>query len=212
MSRTRLALVAFLVALALAAMGSSSALAVTAGWMLNGTMLSAEGRTSAALATEVAVDNEFQLSGGGLEVGCETVLFDNGTIKETNDLLFERILFNKCNTQTQNCAVPTAIGFVPVLLEFTLDGALNVKAIGKPETGTTIETIKFSGEACSVAGVKSATGEIEFLVDEGQEERTHQLLLVAQPANGLLKFNSNPASLSGDALILLANDKPWSFL
>jgi hypothetical protein len=204
----------FVAMLAFAAVNSASASAVTAGWMLNGTLLKAEGLTSAALATEVIVDEEFELNaGGGLQVECGGLLIDNGKIADPNDLLVEHLLFNNCKTVTANCTVPTAIATVAILAEVTLDGVLHVKGVAKPETGTTFATIKYSGELCSIAGIKAATGDAEVLGDEGQDEHTDQLILGVQSAAGkLLFFSSNPASFTGAGLVLLANSKPWSFL
>ena len=108
--------------------------------------------------------------------------------------------------------MPEAIGTVPILIEATLDTGTNVKGIAKPESGTTFATIKFSGEACAISGTKGATGDAEVLGDEGQIEKTDQLILGVQAATGLLKFASNAASFKGAALLLLANSKGWSFL
>jgi len=211
MFRARLVLSMFVAVLGFAALNSASASATTPGWMLNGTMLSAEGG-SAPLATEAIVDEKFELSTTETNVSCTKALLDDGLIKETNDILIGNILFSGCATGTVNCKVPEAIGTVPILIEATLDTGTNVKGIAKPESGTTFATIKFSGEACAISGTKGATGDAEVLGDEGQIEKTDQLILGVQAATGLLKFASNAASFKGAALLLLANSKGWSFL
>jgi len=212
MSKARLVLTMFVAMLAFAAVNSASASASTAGWMLNGTLLSAQGLTSAALSGTGTVDEAAELNGGGLNVTCKgPLLLGSGAIEATG-MASGQITFDGCTTTTANCEVPKSVGTVPVLFEVTLDGALAVKAIAKPQSGTTFATVKFSGASCSVAGVKPATGEAELLAPEGQDERVAQLLKGVQAANGLLKFNSNPASFVGGALLTLASGKPWSFL
>jgi hypothetical protein len=182
-------------------------------WMLNGTLLSSEGLPSAPIATEGVVDEKFELNGGGgLNVGCETLLDIRGEIKTVAKASATTLSFGKCKTPTANCEVPATLATVPVEIEFTLDGTLAIKGNAKPQTGTTLATIKFSGEACALAGVKSVTGAAELLAPEGQDERTDQLLKGVQAATGQLKFSSNAASFVGSALILLANRNSWSFL
>jgi hypothetical protein len=199
--------------LAFAAVNSTSALAVTAGWMLNGTMLTAEGLTSAAIATEATIDSTVTLSDEVENVECSgRVLLDNASIRVVNDILIGRVLFGGCATETKNCEVGESQGVGPLLIEFTLDGVLHAKGLVRPETGTVLSTIKFSGELCAVSGVKALTGAYEVLIDEGQDERTDQLWLYKQTANGLLKLGSSPASYVGAVLVLLANSRPWSFL
>jgi len=201
--------IAVLALTALTALNPTLASATTPGWMLNGTMLSAEGGT-ATIATETIIDKEFELSTTETNVECSKALIDNGLVKETNDALAGSILFSGCATRTANCTVPEAIGTVPVLTEVTLDTGTNVKGIAKPVSGTTFATIKFSGNACAISGTKGATGDVEILGDEGQIEKTSQLILGVQETTGLLKFASNAASFKGAALIISAH--PGSFL
>jgi hypothetical protein len=198
----------------LAALASTTASAVTAGWMLNGRLLLEEGLSSAALSAAPTVDKAFTIGTpiDGSELICTGLAISNGSIKEVNLILATSLQFSGCVTTEPECAVPAAIATVPVSAEVTLDGTLAAKGVLRPETGSVLLTVKYTGETCAAAGVRALTGDVETLFDEGQDERTDQLFLAVQGSNGLLRFASNTATLTGAVLLLLANHQPWSFL
>jgi hypothetical protein len=213
MPRTFRAAVAVVATLVVGAFATASASATTAGWMLNGTLLSAEGLSSAALAPETINDERFEFNGGGgLQLECSSLLGDGGEIKSPNTLRGAQVLFKGCKTTTANCTVAESIATTALTVEVTLDGALAVKGDVKPQTGTVLATTKYSGEACAIAGTKLASGDVEILAAELQDERTDQRISAVQSANGLFKFASNAASATGTDLVLLGNQRPWSFL
>jgi hypothetical protein len=210
MSKVKIIVSAFIAVLAVGAVASASASAATAGWMVNGTLLSG----SAALATSAPSDETAALNGGGLNIECKGPL--DGTkpeIKSSNTGSAQALTFTECTTGNENCSVPTSIGTVPVLAEATLEGALAVPVKFKPETGTIFATIKFSGEKCSVAGIKPVTGKVTASGPTGQDERTTQELAVnVTVASAELFIASSAASLKGAALLKLQSGQGWSFL
>ena len=218
MFRTRMAITAFIAALVVSALASISATAVTAGWMLNGRLLKEEGLSSAALSTTASVDKPIVLESASISIECKgTVEGVAPAIREINKISSSSLIFTNCASLTVHCEVPATIGTVPILAEATLGGSLAVRAFIRSETGSALFTIMVlspveNPESCAVEGIKLITGDVEVISPEGQDERTNQLMLVDQPANGLLKIASSAASLSGATLLLLGNRQTWSFL
>jgi hypothetical protein len=210
MSRIKAVGAAFIAVLAFGVM-TASASAATAGWMVNGALLSG----TQALATTAAVDKKGVINGGGLNIECEGSVLKgtNPEIISTNKGKAKALTFTVCKTTNANCTVPAEIGTVPIEAEATLEGALGVQAVFKPQTGTTFATVKFSGELCAVAGIKAITGDANTSAPTGQDERTLQLLEInVTTAQNLLFIASNAASMTGSALLKLASGAPWSFL
>jgi hypothetical protein len=210
MSKIRAVVWVFLVGFVVCAVASASATAATAGWMVNGTLLSG----SAALATSAPSDETAVLNGGGLNIECSGPGDQTKPeIKSPNKGSAASVIFTGCMTKDANCSVPASIGTVPVLGEATLEGALAVQVKFKPETGTIFATLKFSGEICSVAGIKPVTGKVTASRPTGQDERTVQEMVVnTTEGAGELFIASSAASLKGAALAKLQNGLPWSFL
>jgi hypothetical protein len=182
-----------------------------AGWMTSGTLLTG----TAALATTAAVDKKYVVNGAGLNLECNgsVIKFAVPELVAASKLEAAALTFTGCTTTNANCVVPAELGTVPIQAEATLEGALAAKATFKPQTGSTFVTMKFSGEACAVAGVKTITGDANMTLASGQDERTLQLLEAnVTAAQNLLFFIGSAASLTGSALLRLASGQPWSFL
>jgi hypothetical protein len=200
------------------AAGATPASAVVSGWMLNNKTLAEEKLTSAAVGTTPRIVTEggpiLAAEGGEPVVACSGVTGTAPEIKEVSKFLAKSAVFTSCNSIAPlNCDVPATIGTVPIVGEATLEGELEDTAIVKPESGTVLVTIHFTGEACAISGVKAVTGDVEVLLREGQDERTRQEIRVrVKAASGLLRFASQKASLEGTGELLLANNQPWSFL
>jgi hypothetical protein len=179
--------------------------------MVNGTNLSG----SAGLAVTAAVDKRFVINGGGLNVECtgSTIHVVNPEIKSPNTGSASSVALTGCQTTNENCTVPAEPRTVPVSAEVTLEGALATKVVIRPTAGTTIATVKFSGELCSVAGIKAVTGDMNVSWSSGQDERTSQLAEVnVTVAQNLLLIPSSAISMTGSGLLRLATERPWSFL
>jgi hypothetical protein len=198
--------------LALSMVASASASAATAGWMVGGTQLVG----SAAVATTAAVDEVYKASAGGLEVECSGATLNNvkPEISAANKGTSASIVFTGCKSLTKSCAISKSeIATVPVTIEVTLEGALGVSSTFSPQSGTLINTFKFEGEACSVAGLKAVTGKATTSTPVGQDEHTLQLSSVNTSATSAeLKLGASAASVSGSSLLKLASGLPWSFL
>src|SRR5579871_6246151 len=110
MHRPAITAVAMIAALAaMLVMYTTPASATTAGWMLKGTLLSAEGLTTAAVATETIVDEPFEVAGGGANTRCEGVLGIGGEIKSVTKTSDGILIFSKCTTTTPSCSVPNSV-------------------------------------------------------------------------------------------------------
>jgi hypothetical protein len=211
MSKARQIMVVCAGVLALSAFASATASAVTAGWMVNGTMLTG----SAALATTAAVDQEGVLEGGGVKITCigKTLNGIAPEIKASNKGAAGNLEFTECSA-AEPCKIATkTIKTLPILVEATLEGVLAVVATFKPEVGTIFTTLKFEGTECSLSGTTPIKGSAQVLAPTGQDERTLQLInAITTAASNTLLLGSSPASLSGSALLQLAHGELWSFL
>jgi hypothetical protein len=219
MSKVKVIIAALFAVLALGALISSSASAATAGWLVNGTLLT--GEQTAKLATTAAVDQNALLKFKELEIECKGTTLDatEPQIESLkNKAAVASLKFLGCSAVSGGCELegqPVTIGTTPLGAEATLEGALGLAAALKPKSGTIFATFKFaSGGTCSVAGEKlPVTGEAPAAAPTGQDERTLQLLsLNVTQASGKLKIGPAAGSLVGSALLKLASSLPWSFM
>jgi hypothetical protein len=214
MSKTKIMMMVSVGVLALGAFASASASAVTAGWMVQGTMLNG----TKALATTAAVDEVGKFVFAGVTITCSGSVFNGANPKinsATNMGDAESLTFNGCSAN-EHCSVPTSISTLPILVELTLDGTLAVKGKFLPNppgpSKKTFATIPFEGELCALEGKQPVSGTQAFLAPTGQDERTLQLITATQDTAGELKVGSFAATLKGSILIRLANGEPFSFL
>ena len=207
----------FVVCVAVSVMGAvatTTASAVTPGWMVNGNML--EG--SKALATTAAVDESTVLSGGGFSLRCSGAILSGVAPEIISPSMGSAtsLILHECVSTTTDCELSASdkeIHTVPLLSEVTLEGVLGVRGMFSPKTGSTLATIKFEGEKCSGAGTKGITGSVVASAPTGQDERTSQLHTVnTEATESTLKFASGAAKLTGKALLKLASGEPWSYL
>jgi hypothetical protein len=212
MNRARVVLGSLMVVLVVAAVGvPGSAMAATAGWMVNGTQLSG----SAAVATTAKVTEPYKVSGGGLNIECKSAVAEavKPEIKAPNKVSVTAGINSGCTTTNANCTVPASIASVPSIAEITLDGALATVGVVKPQTGTIFSTIKFSGENCAVAGIKTLSGSFQVVTPTGQDERPIQLSeSKVTEAEKTLFIASSAVSASAAGLGTLASGLWWNFL
>lgn len=214
MFKTRMAIVACAAVCGLSLVPTSTAVAVTPGWMVNGKALSG----SKAFATTAGVDETSTISGGSFSLKCTGAAIGSvGTEISSPSMAVTSIVFHNCSSTTTNCFLSSndgeEIGTTQLLLEATLEGTLGVRATLKPKTGLIIATLKFEGENCSGSGVKSATGSVITSAPTDQDERTLQLASVnATASEGTLKSAGGAITVKGSALLKLATAEPWSYL
>jgi hypothetical protein len=214
MSKTKIMMTTCVGVLVFSAFVSGSASAVTAGWMVKGTMLNG----TKALATTAAVDEEHIFEFFGVTIKCSGSVLNGASPKinsATNMGDAESLTFNGCSANA-NCKVPTSISTLPVLVDLTLDGTLAVKGKFLPHgpgaNTKTFATILFEGAACALEGVQPVSGTQAFLAPTGQDERTLQLITATKDAEGELKIGLGAVTLTGAILVRLANGEPFSFL
>jgi hypothetical protein len=207
MPKTKMVVAIILSALVLST--STSASASTAGWMLNGTLLSG----SAALATTAVVDEPYTLSGGGVNLECGGPNDFDGTLHGKDSVLVGHENILGCSTELANCSVDSTYSTLPLVGEATLEGALADKVTFKPATGTLFSTIKFSGEKCAIAGVVPISGKATSKLVTGQDERTSQLLQFnITEASKELFIGGTPLALKAGELVKVQSGQTWSFL
>jgi hypothetical protein len=212
MSKAKLVITTCIVTFAFSAVVSASSSAVTAGWMVNGTMLIG----SKAVATTAAVDEFIKIKAAGVTIECKGSTI-NGVapeLKSPNRGGAASLEFTACKSITANCEISSEkISTRTILLEATLEGALAIKVSLVPETKNGFATIEYDGALCALQGVQPLSGKWTMLAPTGQDERTLQLLnLVTTEASGELKVGSSAAELKGSALWRLASGESWSFL
>jgi hypothetical protein len=215
MSMTRRVVAALIAASVLSALASSVASAATAGWMVNGTLLSG----AAALASTATTDEPYLLAwDDGNEIVCTGGTLNSVApeIKSLHKGATSSLEFNECKAISEVCSLagqPTTIGTVPLLIEATQAATLDAIVGFKPKTNTTFLTFKYEGPECAMEGIQDFTGRIAMLGPTGQDESTLQLLKsITVGVSGELKMGSFGVSLKGSALLKLASGEPWSFL
>jgi hypothetical protein len=198
------------VGVTLVALTSTAASGATAGWMVNGTLLNG----SAALATTAASEETLTLNGAGLNIECKgPVDALKPEIKSVNRGAAASYTFTVCDTKNGGCEVPSEMSTGPVLAEATLEGALAVKLVAKPESGTVFTTVKFFGEKCAVAGNKPVSGKGTSTGPRSQDEGTAGLVSInITEGGGELFIASSAVSLKGSGLVKLQSSQAWSFL
>jgi hypothetical protein len=214
MSKAKIALAAFAMALAFSAVASASGLAAEAGWMVEGKLLAA-GETFPVAEATTRGEGNYILKIGNVELECETLKIEKGFITGLNKNGAKSLLFSGCAAATPNCTLlSSSISTLPLLSEATLDppNALAAVIVFKPETGTVFATFKFSGASCAVSGVKAVSGTQAVLAPTAADEKIEQQLKAIELKAGELKAGSEVAKLKGSALVKLGNGKPWGFL
>ena len=211
MPKTTRIILALTTALALTASTTATATATTIGWMVGGSLLTG----STPLATTAAVDENFKLKNGNINIEC-TGPTVNGVAVEIiapNKVAAKSIEFTECKPTEGKCAIESStIGTVPVLAESTLEGALAAVGVFKPEIGKAFTNLTFLGTTCALEGTQPVTGTQAVLDPTGQDEKTLQLGNAITLKEGELKVGAGNATLTGSSLAKLASGAPWSFL
>jgi len=214
MSKAKMIITTLIAVFALGALASASASAATAGWMVNGTLLSG----STPLATTAKVDQSgfLKSSAANVELECSGTTL-NGVAPEITSPSkgsASSLIFTSCIALSPNCTIGSSeIKTVPLLAEVTLEGVLAVIATFKPETKSVFATFLFNGEKCAAEGLNAVTGTAKVLAPTGQDERTlQQINAIATEVSNELKVGSSAAELKGSALLKLASSLEWSFL
>lgn len=191
---------------------SASALAATAGFMVNHKLFSG----SKALASTYGVDKEFVLSGGGLTIKCSSPTLGavEPVISTLAAALASSIVFQGCKATAPCSLATTSIATLPVLEESTtLEGTSATVTKIKPKTGTVFSTFVITGEICAAEGNVAINGTSEVLGPIGQSENTLQLANeITTAASNTLFIGKSAASMEGSALLKLASSETWSFL
>lgn len=180
-----------------------------ADWIVNGTTLTG----TEALATTAAVDEASTLKFAGVTVVCEGTTLNAASpkIEATSKGSSSSLEFSHCKADSPCTISSESIATNPVTLEATTEGTLAVVATFKPTTGTVFADLDFSGSECSLEGIWSITGQAKVLAPTGQDEHTIQLVnSITTEGSRELRVEGVGASLSGSALLKLANSKPWS--
>jgi hypothetical protein len=209
MRKTKLVITMCVTAVVLSGTASSVASAATAGWMVNGTLLT--GTKSISTAT---VDESWRFSSQGVSVECSgsTVNAVDPEFIAPNKRAAKSVEFTGCSANAQ-CVITKTLHVVPIVTEATLEGALAVTEIIKPATKTTLATVWFEGALCAFEGTQTMTGKAKVSMPTGHDERTLQLNnMNVTEASGELKAGSSNMSAQGSTLIRLASGEPWRFL
>jgi hypothetical protein len=210
MFRMRTGLSAVVVVLVFGVLASGAS-AATAGWMVNGALLTG----SKALATTAKTDENTKIAFAGLVMTCSGATLNGASpvITSPNKGSATKLEFTSC-VATAPCVLTTStITTLPVSSETTLEGALATTTIFRPTTGTTFSTFAIEGETCASAGNVRFNGQEKVLSPEGQDENTLQLIKsITTAATKELFVGKTAASLEGSALLKLASGERWSFL
>jgi hypothetical protein len=206
-----------LAGLAFSVLGSSTASAVSPGWLVNGTLLT--GTQTAAVATTAAIDTKVIFGYGGIAIRCSTSALQviGPQIESGSKISAASVLFKECKATGENCSLSSAmggtIGTLPITSEVTLDGALAVQGVAKPQAGGIFATLKFEGEVCAETAKVPIKGTVQWLAPTGQDGRVSQLANVnISLSSGELEGGDQLAFLELGSLGKLASSLSWSFM
>lgn len=217
MSRVKVVAATVFVVFVVSAAGSSAVSAATAGWLVNGTLLT--GTQTQAGATTAFVDEKGVMEFSGITITCNASALTaiGSQLESPNQTSATSIIFKGCTASGEDCTLSAAmsetIGTLPVTSEVTLDGLLALRGVGKPKTGTTLATLKLEGSLCAETAKLPVKGRAAWLAPTGAQDRTiHLLSLNITKAQEELEVGNAPASFKIRALDKLANALPWSFM
>ncbi|HEY3827822.1 MAG TPA: hypothetical protein VGL57_01370 [Solirubrobacteraceae bacterium] len=211
MSKATAIMTTHIMVLVIVTMSSAPALAVTSGWIVNGTNL----KGTAKVSSTAAVMKKFVFKFSGITAECtgQNVVHVGGEIESPNKGSASSIEFNGCTTVAgSKCLLSsTKISSLPVKAEVTLEGLLAVRATVTPKTGTLFTTLLFTGATCSIAEeVQSVTGQMSETEPTGRKEMAKQEVIVK--GGGGIEVSGSAATVEGSALVSLSSGLPWSFL
>ncbi len=191
--------------------GEGVARASTAGWMVNGSLLSG----TKALASTAHVTSAFKLEvlPSSLIVECLGQEFNasKAEITSPNTGAAGSVTFKECQTEPPCSLEASTLTTTPIVAEATLEGVLEARAVIKPKTKNTFGTVAFEGATCALLGVQPVTGKVAVKLAEGQMEETSQEV-VLHTTKGELKVGSDEVTAKGAYTRKLASALPWSFL
>ncbi len=208
MSKAKPFTMAFVVAVVLSAVASSSA---QAGWLVLGSLLAGSAAISAA-----GIEHSKAVFGFGeeIEIQCDTLVFNGGFISEPDKLLVKSLEFAGCSiVKPLECTLAnSSFSTQPIEGLVTLDGPLAFKTQIKPENSDGFfSTFRVNGDTCPSAGLKEISGSFVVLAPTSQDQRLWQLLNLLVEDKGELVIGLTQGSISGGELFRLENDMPWSF-
>lgn len=219
MSKVKIFALAVSAALALSAMGASSALAEHM-WWVNGTLLPAN--ASAAIPfqlpkIDLSLILHFSTSGAAFLILCNNVHL-SGKIYGLDKILL-KLIFLLCHTISPTptkCELEgQQTGALPTIETVSLLGLARLARVsGGPSTGKLITEIPFaSGTSCVLEGSIPVKGEATIGTPTGAEEREEQAAvgLGSEENNSLEIGSGNKGFLLGKILVKLNPGETWSF-
>ncbi len=218
MSRAKLMLAAFTVALALSAIGTT-AVASADSWFVGGTKV---GETSKiALNSKAVVDERAVLNdpGLGLKVSCGGLTGAGAALIGLDAGEAENLSFTECSEiEPSTCKVTPAEVVTEAVTALAVLGLLpNSKTETtfinfKPKTGKTFATIKFVG-TCPFAGEQPVNGLVKLEAPGAETEAaSHTLTGIGSIENNSLEIDAQKAFIEkGKALVSLASGASFSF-
>ncbi len=209
MSKAKPFTMAFIVAVVLGAVASSSA---QAGWLVSGSLLAGSAAISTSSIGHSPTVFKFGPE-GNIEIECDPYELSAGKISESDKLLINSLVFRGCSIAPFECTLPNStISTLPVEGLITLDGSLAFKAEIKAENSNGLfATFQIDGPTCTVEGLANIAGSFLALAPTGQDQRLWQLLNLLVETPDEFGINNTRSTVSGGSLIKLENDKQWSF-
>jgi hypothetical protein len=201
----------FLAVLLCGGASASVTTAATAGWMVNGSLLS--GTRALASTAQVTSAFQFEVAAASLIVECSggELGSSKAEIMAPNMGSASSVTFKECSA-TSSCSVSPTLTTLPIVAEATLEGALEAKAVIKPKTKTVFGTFKFEGATCALLGVQPVTGKAMVKLPDGQMEETAQEVVLHTGAGELKVGSDEIVAKKGAYIRKLASALPWSFL
>lgn len=217
-AKTKMALTAFLAALALSAIAADAA---SAEWFVNGTKLTT---TAAALATSSVLDTpvSWELPVPKVGVDCSgPVDYSFGQVLRGGNLDATTITWLHCLALPAGvCSLASTASVIqsePLTGTLTKGpGASEDRLTIRPVSKAVLATIPFAeteGGSCPVSGEQPVKGSVTLSLPKGQVEEATQVV------EGLGSVENNSLEVAGDkiyveggkALVKLASGSKWSF-
>jgi hypothetical protein len=207
------------VAVAVLALGITSASASAAEWHVGGKALTG----SSALATTTKVEESITLSllEGAAQISCTSATLEEGPRKGSLAIIAPSsleiggsLILGGCKmTAPSTCSSQKTIITEPLLGAMSTGTAPEDKFALKGKSGKSMVTLTITGTMCVLAGEDSITGSFTLIAPSGQTELAEQTFVgqgsKEKPAGASLF--GQPAYLSGKFKLKLASGGLWSF-
>lgn len=205
MSRMKVLLIALLAALALCALTSASASALS--WKMESKELTGK----ETLKESTPLPKAAKFSGDGIEVSCTKLAAKKAFIEGPTGGGAESLVFTGCTVPAESSVCEVEKGEVKTKeVTAKLEAGVKITFAPKGEEFATLKVIAKSGETCSVAEEYKVTGSVTGNAVDAASERKEQPLAFTTSSGSNMKIGGKASTFTGEMTLSLGSAKTWS--